>query len=114
MVHDIAVGEEDDAAVGGEEDEDVPDPVEVGEPHPGPVGTEEPVVDPGDQRHADDADAPLAQGHDPLVVLQPELERHQADAGDGQQHQAEGVHSLVGDNDVQQVDTLTENGAKHI
>lgn len=96
MIHDIAVGEEDDAAVGGEEDEDVPDTVQVGETHPGPVGAEEPVVDPGDQRHADDADAPLAQGHNPLVVLQPELERHQADAGDGQQHQAEGVHSLGG------------------
>ena len=94
MVHDIAVGKEDDGAVRGEEDEDVPDTVEVGEAHPGPVGAEEPVVDPGGQRHADDADAPLAQGHDPLVVLESELERHQADAGDGQQHQAEGIHSL--------------------
>ena len=94
MVHDIAVGKENDGAVGGEEDEDVPDTVEVGEAHPGPVGAEEPVIDPGDQSHADDADAPLAQGHDPLVVLESELERHQADAGDGQEHQAKGIHSL--------------------
>ena len=47
MIHDVAVGEEDDAAVGGEEDEDVPDPVQVGEADPGPVGAEEPVMDPG-------------------------------------------------------------------
>ena len=45
MIHDIAVGEEDDAAVGGEEDEDVPDPVQVGEADTGPVGAEEPVMD---------------------------------------------------------------------
>ena len=94
VVLDLEVCKEDDGGVGGEEDEDVPDTVEVGEAHPGPVGAEEPVVDPGGQRHADDADAPLAQGHDPLVVLESELERHQADAGDGQQHQAEGIHSL--------------------
>ena len=84
MVHDIAVGKEDDGAVGGEEDEDVPDTVEVGEANPGPVGAEEPVIDPGDQSHADDADAPLAQAHDPLVPLLPQLQRHQADAGDSQ------------------------------
>ena len=45
MIHDIAVGEEDDAAVGGEEDEDVPDPVQVGEANPSPVRAEEPVMD---------------------------------------------------------------------
>ena len=105
MIHDVAVGEEDDAAVGGEEDEDVPDPVQVGEAHTSPVGAEEPVmdqshltcldqsqssiqvtwlvltnqspvlpvVDPGGERHTDDADAPLTQRHNPLVVLEPQL-----------------------------------------
>ena len=94
VIDHVAICEEDNRTVGGEEDEDVPDTMEVGEAHPGPVGAEEPVIDPGDQSHADDADAPLAQGHDPLVILESELKRHQANAGDGQQHQAERVHSL--------------------
>ena len=47
MIHDVAVGEEDNAAVGGEEDKDVPDPVQVGEADPGPVGAEKPVMNSG-------------------------------------------------------------------
>ena len=94
MVHDIAVGKEDDGAVGGEEDEDVPDTVKVGEANTCPVGTEESVVDPGNQGHTDDADAPLAEVNDPRVDLRAELHDHEGDAGDCQQHQTEGVHSL--------------------
>ena len=94
MVHDIAVGKEDDGAVGGEEDEDVPDTVKVGEANTCPVGTEEPVVDPGHQGHGDNADTPLAEVDDPLVPLLLEDHHHEADAGDGQQHQTESVHSL--------------------
>ena len=94
VIDDIAVCEEDDGAVGGEEDEDVPDSVEVGEAHTGPVGTEEPVVDPGHQGHGDDPDTPLAEVDDPPVPLRLEDHHHEADAGDGQQHQTESVHSL--------------------
>ena len=95
VIDHVAIGEEDNRTVGGEKDEDVPDSMKVGEADTGPVGTEEPVVDPGHQGHADDADAPLAEVDDPHVDLCAELHDHEGDAGDCQQHQTEGVHSLT-------------------
>ena len=94
VINHVAVGKEDNGAVGGEEDEDVPDSVEVGEADTDPVGTEEPVIDPGHQGHGDDADAPLAEVDNPRVPLRLEHHHHEANAGDGQQHQTESVHSL--------------------
>ena len=95
MIYNVAVGKQYDGAVRGEEDEDMPDSVEIGEANACPIGTEEPVVDPGHQGHADDADAPLAEVDDPHVDLCAELHDHEGDAGDCQQHQTEGVHSLT-------------------
>ena len=95
MIYNVAVGKQYDGAVGGEEDEDMPDSVEIGEANACPIGTEEPVVDPGHQGHADDADAPLAEVDDPHVDLCAELHDHEGDAGDCQQHQTEGIHSLT-------------------
>ena len=59
----------------------MPDTVKVGETNTGPVGTEEPVIDPGCEGHADDTDAPLAKVDDPPVLLGAELEDHESDAG---------------------------------
>ena len=68
--------------------------MEVGEADTCPIGTEEPVIDPGNQGHGDDADAPLTEVYDPPVPLLLEDHHHEPDAGDGQQHQTESVHSL--------------------
>ena len=94
VIYNVTVGEEDNGTVGGEKDEDVPDSMKVGEADTGPVGAEEPVVDPGHQGHGDNADTPLAEVDDPPVPLLLEDHHHEADAGDGQQHQTESVHSL--------------------
>ena len=94
VIDHVAICEEDNRTVGGEKDEDVPDSMKVGEADTGPVGTEEPVVDPGHQGHGDNADTPLAEVDDPPVPLRLEDHHHEADAGDGQQHQTEGIHSL--------------------
>ena len=95
VINHIAIGEEDNRAIGGEEDEDMPDSVEVREADPGPIGTEEPVVDPGNQSHRDDTDAPFTKVDNPRVPLCLENHHHQANTGDSQQHQTESVHSLV-------------------
>ena len=84
VVDHVTVGEEYNRAVGGEENEDVPDTVEVREAHASPVGTEEPVIDPGHQRHRDDPDAPFAEVDDPRVPLGLEHHHHEANAGDRQ------------------------------
>ena len=94
MIYNVAVGKQDDGAVGGEEDEDMPDSVEIGEANACPIGTEEPVIDPGNQGHGDDADAPLPKVDNPRVPLCLENHHHQANAGHSQQHQTESVHSL--------------------
>ena len=94
VIDHVTVGKEDNGAVGGQEDENMPDSVEVGEADAGPVGTEEPVIDPGNQGHGDDADTPFTEVDNPPVPLCLENHHHQANAGYSQQHQTESVHSL--------------------
>ena len=77
VINHVAVGKEDNGAVGREEDEDVPDSVEVREANIGPVGTEEPVIDPGNQRHGDDADTPFTKVDNPRVPFRLEHHHHQ-------------------------------------
>ena len=99
MVNNITVGEQYNGGIGGEEDQNMPDPVQVGEAHTRPVGAEEPVIDPGSESHADDANTSLTKVNYSPVLLLLQLHRHQPYAGDGQQHQAEGIHGLVTKND---------------
>ena len=84
VINHVTVGKEYNGAVGGEEDEDMPNTVEVREAHSGPIGTEEPVIDPGNQRHGDDTDAPFAKVDNPRVPLRLEHHHHQANTGDRQ------------------------------
>ena len=95
VINHVAVGKEDNGAVGGEEDEDMPDSMEVREANRSPVGTEEPIIDPGNQGHGDDADTPFTKVEDLRVPLVLKHHHHQANAGDSQQHQTESVHSLL-------------------
>ena len=69
MVDHITVGEEDNGAVGGEEDQNMPNSMQIWETNLCPVWTEEPVVDPGCESHADDANASLTKVNDSPVLL---------------------------------------------
>ena len=69
VIDHITIGKQHNGAVGREEDEDVPDPMKIRKANSGPVGTEEPVIDPSCESHANDPDTPLSQPDNSLVLL---------------------------------------------
>ena len=73
----------------------MPGTMEVGEAHAGPPRAEHPVIHPTSNCQHPQCDGPTAQADHAQVVLHLQLHYQQAEGGDTQGQQDEGIHNLA-------------------